>query len=377
MLKIIFDKYIFNFKGIMISSLILSGIMFVLILFQPVITDSMLEFYGHVPKINKKEDVKVRNSTPQRVIPISTKNIKNTILIARIDSLEKRISQIETEGAEPDLSAYRGTFGDMYGSLNSLFSGIGIVGVVVTVLIQILIHKREIDSEKEKIATSHINKLIYLISIYGRILQSNNSFIKTVENWLIKHPNETITFDTVEVETTVDSLNLAVNKIDHENLFQAYSVFAVDFRILESFEIVDNLLEIRTQMNKEFAISNGINNECLKNIYERHTKVMKILLSDSIINFSSLDDLFNTYKNLKERTPGFRFENPEPHIALELDGHIDYILNEFQKLLENLNYYKSCIKESNSNLRISNQNFNEVYLHIVNIVNNNRKQINK
>lgn len=61
-----------------------------------------------------------------------------------------------------------GTFGDSYGALNTLFSGLAFSGIVVSVFLQsheLADTRRELESQKEELRKSHIHQV--LVSILG------------------------------------------------------------------------------------------------------------------------------------------------------------------------------------------------------------------
>ena len=87
--------------------------------------------------------------------------------------------------------ATNGTFGDMFGGLNTVFSGLAFVGLIATIAVQINIHKREIEREnlkrEEEAREAKVkhdkfinDKLKYLLSLFKRVVESNKIFINDV-----------------------------------------------------------------------------------------------------------------------------------------------------------------------------------------------------
>lgn len=84
-------------------------------------------------------------------------------------------------------SSDRGTFGDMFGAINALFSGLALFGVIVTILIQqkeLHLQRKELTETRLEFQINRITNIIYnqLNKVQDKI--ENLSFIKPFDNAL-------------------------------------------------------------------------------------------------------------------------------------------------------------------------------------------------
>ncbi len=117
-----------------------------------------------------------------------------------------------------------GTFGDMYGALNSFVSGLAFLGLLITIGIQIWLHYREQQLKKKEKLGKADNKLIYLDFLVKQSLSEIEAF-KAGVNDLIRDNSlekEKAVFFTEDNTFEYNKVNHIDNKIDQEVFFTAY-----------------------------------------------------------------------------------------------------------------------------------------------------------
>jgi hypothetical protein len=138
-----------------------------------------------------------------------------------------------------------GTFGDMYGALNSFVSGLAFLGLLITIGIQIWLHYREQQFKKEEKLNKADNKLAYLNLLVNQSFSEIDTF-KDGVNELIR--NNSLEKNRADFFTDDDILkhnkiNKIVNKIDQELFFTAYFQKYKKQDLISLFESFDELLK--------------------------------------------------------------------------------------------------------------------------------------
>lgn len=117
-----------------------------------------------------------------------------------------------------------GTYGDMYGALNTLFSGLAFSGLLITIGVQIWLHYREQKLKKKEKRDKAKNKLIYLDFLVKQSLSEIETFKAGIDD-LIKNNSlekKKAVFFTEDNTFEYNKVNHIDNKIDQEVFFTAY-----------------------------------------------------------------------------------------------------------------------------------------------------------
>ncbi|NBA77270.1 hypothetical protein GOQ04_17070 [Emticicia sp. ODNR4P] len=131
-----------------------------------------------------------------------------------------------------------GTFGDMYGALNSFLSAVAFLGLLVTIFLQIYIHKKEIARDENLKLQEYNEKIIYLSFSLSNLLDQIKVLINALEEWksnMINKPDsaEILNFEPLFDRSIFEELN---NKIDQQHYFTAYLQFHKDSEIIQNFQ---------------------------------------------------------------------------------------------------------------------------------------------
>ena len=188
----------------------------------------------------------------------------------------------------------RGTYGDMYGALNTFFSGLAFIGLIVTIAVQIYLHEKENKSKKADEDIKEKRKLIYLENLVHRSTLFTNETIKNIRDFNIlieNNPNEIPKIKQVPI----NEINIIVNKLNQEKIFNAYisqiqtneinEIFAFFTVILGSY----NSFIYSLQESIKFDAERKIN--CSNHINETVDELKKVILFLEKQSQNNTDDL--------------------------------------------------------------------------------------
>lgn len=175
----------------------------------------------------------------------------------------------------------------MFGALNTFFSGLGFIGLLVTIILQIYFHQKEMYLERHKMeldkikeneanTTSIKNKLIYIVAIFNRIFSSNLVMINELQEWINKNPTDQLQLYGFSYSTIEDTHELVSKRLNQEEYYTSYKQIRNDNFVLDAFGFVDDILALRKQLKLEFDI----------------------MSSSHSVEFSKLSDLFEKLDNL-------------------------------------------------------------------------------
>lgn len=215
---------------------------------------------------------------------------------------EKRLPKYDT--------STNGTFGDMFGGLNTLFSGLAFVGLIATIFVQIYLHKREIEIDRQKQENElkegkikHVkyrdDKLTYLLNILNKSLESDKIYLDDLNKWLDETNNNKVEIKRIEMNTNDYYLNIITQKINQEEFFHCYLEKNQNNSILDLFSAIESNLQSRNQLEKlveDFVIDVGrrkseivkINTPFIKEINASMDKDI-VTLRNSFFNTNSVD----------------------------------------------------------------------------------------
>ncbi|MGX7686439.1 hypothetical protein ACWA1C_04680 [Flectobacillus roseus] len=154
----------------------------------------------------------------------------------------------------------RGTFGDMYGVLNSFLSGLSIIGIVLTLYWD---KKQEVDKEEK----ANIDRMSYLYSVCQKanaMLQQYQLAFTRFNEKLNENP---FNIPQIKVGSSTEILKIINEKIDQEAYFHSYKSFYNDEQILDLFNHYSSI-EVKVRMTLE-DIEKGTNYD-----YERRKQLL-------------------------------------------------------------------------------------------------------
>lgn len=187
-----------------------------------------------------------------------------------------------------------GTFGDMYGALNSFLSGLAFIGLLATLVIQIIIHTREKKQNECDTLKSKQEKLIFLKNSLKYFIEEADELRKNVNIWHdtvinLEH-NVIYKFEGSNIDYLFEIL---CKKIDLELYLTAYREYFEDEDFLSSLHHVHKLetnyrtfLSVVNQSIQYFNDTNlSYNNLCINCILQ----IDNVLLKPDIHNLGCMD----------------------------------------------------------------------------------------
>ncbi|MDI9872108.1 hypothetical protein [Flectobacillus roseus] len=296
------------------------AILMVLLLISvyPFILDQMIDYYGHT---NYNSKISKINST-----------------------VVKKNDEASINNTDRDLISERGTFGDMYGLLNTLFSGVALVGLIITYI-----------TEKEKVREERKQHQKDKLSYFGKILHDSIKLINNViaSDAMFKHCLKNMEQESFKLEFEENSelilrLENRLNRINEEEYFVAYlecikysseGYYIGTFNIARLLDTVINiprvLKEIENELKDIAEEINNLNDSLTKNIHSiisNFENNEEILGSESYKNWKKsekyLFDNIVIFKDLKEQRISCNVIPIKPN----LDNEIREFEITFQKI---------------------------------------------
>jgi hypothetical protein len=258
-------------KTLLIPSLI---ILFVLSVWQyPFFIDKMIQYYSHL-------------------------NIKSSEDKGKIDPKSNKKTEISTPKLDRDILAERGTFGDMFGLLNAIFSGLALLGVVYSIIEDKDRAKKErLQVQKDKIAflsgilikANTISNLI--VTYYKSILEQEYDNFTDFDNLILY--TDTLKFQ-------VNQLNKLITGLNEEEYFLAYIENISDRsnsyfnRTTYTFQLFETLNELPQLM----LILDESVNENNKKIKKIRNEILGFIYDLFVGKYGRVDEIFrSTHQN--------------------------------------------------------------------------------
>lgn len=251
----------------------------------------------------------------------------------------------------------RGTFGDMYGVLNSFLSGLSIIGIVLTLYWD---KKQEVDKERKV----NIDRMSYLYSVCqktNRMLEEYQLAFKKFNEELNQNP---FNIPKIRVGSSTEILKVINEKIDQEAYFHSYKSFYDDEQILDLFNHYASI-GVKVKMTLE-DIEKGTINDCERrkqlllnfdatigelrgraqnNIMDDFTKLAgSIIRSFDNLDVQSKSDAWIIYNILSEPIKGY----------LTLSGSKN---EDFMKHWKRIKNQVLQIEENNKNIIITTRSY--------------------
>lgn len=197
---------------------------------------------------------------------------------------------IPSENGEIDRIAERGTFGDMFGLLNTVFSGIALLGVVYTLYDE----RQRVKDEKRD---AKINKLIFLEGFIKLSLDILESEIVRMELFIEKYSGENIleheTF--VFSETNFKRFERILESLNEEEYYLAFVEFRPSEESINTFDTLNNIISTVRRLESETYKSrdNFSKNELAGKINE----ILILIDKDDLSFWLEYRDIFKTYQD--------------------------------------------------------------------------------
>ncbi len=255
----------------------------------------------------------------------------------------------------------RGTYGDMYGALNTFFSGIAFIGLLVTIAVQIYIHNKERSIDIKKQDRAFRDSLHYICCLFIDAIGIINNHKESFEIFISNKESNIFDYTGFKIGSFISRLSTINEKIDQEKYFIAYRNYFNDYDIIpvfENFTMIQNVCELSIkQINQyETALKEGVNSlePQLSNFLNEYNRLKEIepmsliTIDDKIGNliekmkFQESTIVFGTtnytlLKNilfeLHELINNLFFDAPDNKLDF-LHEMITYIVNQY-KLIEN------------------------------------------
>ncbi|MET3128738.1 hypothetical protein ABID42_003857 [Arcicella rosea] len=138
----------------------------------------------------------------------------------------------------------RGTYGDMYGALNTFFSGLAFIGLIVTIGIQIYLHEEEKNSDKLEKVQNDSDKLTYLKALFEKTIKDISIIQNSLKEKIETLKSESLNSKSVNIDSKMNfwGINKIIAEINQEEYFLSYKrVFKKDdiINAFKSFEEMD------------------------------------------------------------------------------------------------------------------------------------------
>lgn len=261
---------------------------------------------------------------------------------------------LEPQGESGDFN--RGTFGDMYGALNSFLSGLGFLGLLVTIVLQIRQFKEEKDFQREETQKKNNqdarNILEYIKNAGGILMEENSEIILKIDEVLkirsitSLNPTTDILYEKLcmyDLEKSYTSYKIIHPEGENDTMFRVFQLFknAFDFKrelsrmvtkaeldqlyLRKRVVILDLIRYLKTEVNID---------ELNYNMSIIYSQILKSL--SDIINDDSNTDVEQVLNNINSST--FR-KNP----LINYSFHELSIINSDEKKLKE-KYFKRLLE---------------------------------
>ena len=133
----------------------------------------------------------------------------------------------------------------MYGGLNAFVSGFAFLGLLGTIVIQIVIHYREQESKKEEKRDKAYNKLVYLNLLVNQSFSEIDIFKNEIHELKKNNSLEKKRADFFKDDNTIEynKINHIVHEIDQEAFFTAYYQEYKEKNLIDLFVSFGKLLK--------------------------------------------------------------------------------------------------------------------------------------
>jgi hypothetical protein len=266
-------------------------------------------------------------------------------------------------------------FGNMFGGINTLFTGLAFGGAILAILLQIKEKKFEKREERNKTEKSIIDKLTYLQAILKKCESNNTELKKVIDNYLWEEKFDTIYSKELEYYFGDYYHNIICEKISQEEYYLVYKQKIPDDKILDVFQAVSNSRVIHNNYNKKMESlhkylvekydilleSKRKVDSMRTNKYAHYSNVQKTLDTNSSANsLVKLDITYNKYSLLA---------TSESNIPDELIDEMRKFNKCYEKTLAHFNYEKKSLQDEYSeNLSTLNSEINSLIKDINQVV---------
>ncbi len=266
-------------------------------------------------------------------------------------------------------------FGNMFGGINTLFTGLAFGGTVFAILLQIKEKKFEKREERNKTEKSIVDKLTYLQAILKKCESNNTELKKVIDNYLWEEKFDTISSKELEYYFGDYYHNIICEKISQEEYYLVYKQKNPDDKILDVFQAVSNSRVIHNNYNKKMESlhkylvekydilleSKRKVDSMRTNKYAHYSNVQKTLDTNSSANsLVKLDITYNKYSLLA---------TSESNIPDELIDEMRKFNKCYEKTLAHFNYEKKSLQDEYSeNLSTLNSEINSLIKDINQVV---------
>lgn len=196
---------------------------------------------------------------------------------------------IPTDKNEIDLIAERGTFGDMFGLLNTVFSGIALLSVVYTIYEE----KEKTRREKKEFQQ---DRLAYFVSILDIFCQTGNSVLTITDSYIFEIGENSYNYDiymNIKMNKNVNRLETVIKNINEQEYFLAYvqnislqnKHYDRAMTIHFTLDILHEVPRLINQIQKEISNSKD-------EIFRIKSEIEKLLETVILDEENSVDKLF-------------------------------------------------------------------------------------
>ena len=144
----------------------------------------------------------------------------------------------------------KGTFGDMYGALNTFFSGLAFLGLLISIFLQINIHRREQQYEKEKITNEEKYLLYYMWFRFDKIVSDMAKILEASDGLLNKFKKRVAKSSIIPVSEEYANNDFKkkmisqIMALDLEKNHLIYLKYLNDDGLIKLFEQIPNYIDM-------------------------------------------------------------------------------------------------------------------------------------
>lgn len=276
---------------------------------------------------------------------------------------------IPNEDNKIDLIAERGTFGDMFGLLNTIFSGIALLGVVYTLYDENERIRKEKEALKEKKVLDDTNKLIFYRDIGKLIFTDISKFLVSIDDWLEENKFNKFQSTPIRYYVIHSHYELLTQRINFEEYYNCYVERYNSREILDinrSIEISYGLQNQVIILIKDFFNRYNTRKEKMLNLHKELTNITRELSLDHITAPISESLIFHNIDQYMEKIEDFQ-RSCSNYSNISLHNCINEMILLFNHGWEDLSKLKKDIEFSDINLRESHYSLNHSSIKISNI----------
>ena len=276
----------------------------------------------------------------------------------------------------------RGTFGDMYGMLNSFLSGLALIGLVYTLYWQ----KKQ---DEIKIINEQKDKMIYLEGLFKEGISILNNYIDSYATFSDELKLIPFNIPQNKVRYSQKRLKVITSKLDQESYYLSYKAQVKQGDIIASFRNFDSAYQ------KINLTIEDIQNKALRD--DKRKKEFSLLLHGILLELKQRKDTIEPYCTPNDSYLTFskylinRYDEIDKFDSLKIFNEIiidlknevfnpkknnsKFDFEDFKALIERLENQKNIIETNNKDIILLSDSLKNTLLNFVSEINQTQNLI--